>query len=110
VDDAPPAGEGDNDARHIGRASVHMEPGPGQLFDGDEAPPPRRATGWYRIETGPPNHPSDPILPFVAPPVARRRRSDWPVLLIALIIAAVVLAACCIAGFALYSSKGPLFH
>ena len=59
----------------------------------------------------PPSIPMDPILPYIAPPVPRRRRSDWPVLLVAMIISALVMAGCCIAGFALYSGYGgPLFN
>ncbi len=108
--DAAPIGEPDGAPRPVGRASVPTETGPAQLFDDDEMPPPPRATGWYRIDTGPPNHPSDPILPFVAPRTTRRRRREWPVLVVSLVIAAVVLAACCIAGFALYSNKGPFFQ
>jgi len=54
----------------------------------------------------PPSVPMDPILPYIAPPVPRRRRSDWPVLLVAMIISALVMAGCCIAGFALYSGYG----
>jgi hypothetical protein len=117
-DRAVPHGDGDPESvadaepvdRHVGRASLPKEPAPAQLFDGDEMPPPPRVTGFYRIDTGPPKHPSDPILPFVAPRTSRRRRSDWPVLVVALFIAAIVLATCCIAGFALYSSKGPFFQ
>jgi hypothetical protein len=73
-------------------------------------PPPTAARGRYRFDAPPLNHPPDPILPFIAPPVPRRRRSDWPVLVIALIIAALVMAGCCIAGFALYTTKAPLFQ
>ena len=54
----------------------------------------------------PPSVPLDPILPYVAPPVPRRRRSDWPVLVVAMIISALVMAGCCIAGFALYTGYG----
>lgn len=54
----------------------------------------------------PPSVPQDPILPYIAPPVPRRRRSDWPVLVVAMIISALVMAGCCIAGFALYSGYG----
>jgi hypothetical protein len=54
---------------------------------------------------------SPPMRPpqFVAPPVNRRRRSDWPVLLVVLIVVGLVMAGCCIAGFALYSAKGAPF-
>jgi hypothetical protein len=51
-------------------------------------------------------NPADPILPFVAPPVPRRRRSDWPVLAVALTVSALIMAACCIAGFAFYFRNG----
>ena len=47
-------------------------------------------------------------MPFIAPPVPRKRRSDWPVLVFALVIAGVALAVCCIAGFALYASRVPV--
>jgi hypothetical protein len=67
-------------------------------------------TGRYQFNVPPTNRPPDPIMPFIAPPVPRRRRSEWPVLVAALIIAGVVMAACCIAGFGLYSTKGFLVH
>jgi hypothetical protein len=54
----------------------------------------------------PPSVPQDPILPYIAPPVPRHRRSDWPVVVVAMIISALVMAGCCIAGFALYSGYG----
>jgi hypothetical protein len=46
------------------------------------------------------------VIPFIAPPVSRRPRSDWPVLVVALVVAAIVLAACCIAGYALFAARG----
>jgi hypothetical protein len=47
--------------------------------------------------------------PYVAPPVTRRRRSDWPVLVFALVVATIVMAVFCIAGFALYVQRGGTF-
>jgi hypothetical protein len=59
----------------------------------------------------PPSVPLDPILPYISPPVPRRRRSDWPVLAVALVVAALVMAVCCIAGFAIYFGySGSLFN
>ena len=104
--DGKPVGEADLSERHVGRARADGL-GPSQLFDETEDPPPPGATGWYPVETGPMRHPSDPILPFIAPPVERRRRRDWPVLVVVMIIAGLVMAGCCIAGFALYSAKAP---
>ena len=77
-------------------------------YHGDEVlPAPAVTTGRYQFVSAPPStHPTDPVLPFIAPPVPRRRRSDWPVLLGALAVAAVVMAVCCVAGYVLYSSKG----
>jgi hypothetical protein len=87
------------------------EPGEDRsAYHGDEVlPPPVYTGGRYQYSrVSPPTHPPDPILPFIAPPVPRHRRSDWPVLAMALIVSAVVLAICCMAGYALYASKGPL--
>ena len=82
--------------------------GVAHAYRGEEVPlPPHTARGRYQFNAPPLNHPPDPVLPFIAPPVPRRRRSDWPVLVAALIIAVVALAACCIAGFALYASRAP---
>lgn len=73
-------------------------------FDGPHQPKPQRySTGRGQV---PPTRPLDPILPYIAPPVPRRRRSDWPVLVFALIVSGLVMAGCCIAGFALYSGYG----
>ena len=70
-------------------------------------PPPLYTAGRYQYGMpASPSRPPDPVVPFVAPPVHRRRRSDWPVLVIALVISSVVLASCCIAGYMLYASKG----
>jgi len=81
--------------------------GPGLYASYDVVTPQTYRTGCYQVSrVPPPTQPPDPILPFIAPPVARRRRSDWPVLLVALIISAIVLAACCIAGYVLYLSNG----
>jgi len=80
--------------------------GPGLYASYDVVTPQTYRTGRYRVSRiPPPTQPPDPILPFIAPPVARRRRSDWPVLVVALIISAIVLAACCIAGYVLYASR-----
>jgi len=82
--------------------------GVAHAYRGEEVPPPpHTARGRYHFDAPPLNHPPDPVLPFIAPPVPRRRRSDWPVLVAALIIAGVALAACCVAGFALYASRAP---
>jgi hypothetical protein len=51
----------------------------------------------------------DAFKPYVAPPVTRRRRSDWPVLVFALVAAILVMAICCIAGFAVYVKHGGTF-
>jgi hypothetical protein len=77
-------------------------------YHGAEAmPPPVYTTGRYQdTQLSTPTHPPDPILPYIAPPVSRRRRSDWPVLVVALIVSAVLLAVCCAAGYALYLTKG----
>jgi hypothetical protein len=84
--------------------------GPGLYASYDVVTPQTYRTGRYQVSrVPPPTQPPDPILPFIAPPVARKRRSDWPVLLVALIISAIVLAACCIAGYVLYLSNGTLF-
>jgi hypothetical protein len=99
---------GEAQARAAGAAGLGgTEPGE---YSGEGSPPPVYATGRHQVDDAPITHPPDPILPFISPPVARRRRRDWPVLVVALIIAAIVMAACCIAGFALYSSKGPTFR
>jgi hypothetical protein len=52
-----------------------------------------------------PTMPLDPIRPYLAPPVARRRRSDWPVMALAMVLAGLVLVGVCVAGFALYSAS-----
>ena len=84
--------------------------GPGLYASYDVVTPQTYRTGRYQVSrVPPPTQPPDPILPFIAPPVPRRRRSDWPVLLVALIISAIVLAACCIAGYVLYLSNGSPF-
>ena len=87
------------------------DPDDPRAYHGDEVlPPPAYTTGRYAFTRGSgPTHPPDPILPYVAPPVARRRRSDWPVLVVALVISSIVLAACCIAGYVLYAGRGSLF-
>jgi hypothetical protein len=54
--------------------------------------------------------PPDAFRPYVAPPVTRRRRSDWPVLVFALVLATVIMAGVCIAGFAVYVKNGGAFH
>ena len=70
-------------------------------------PPPAFSSGRYQFAgRQAPTRPPDPVVPFVAPPVPRRRRSDWPVLVVALVVSAFILAACCIAGYVLYASKG----
>jgi hypothetical protein len=53
--------------------------------------------------------PREAFRPYVAPPVTRRRRSDWPVLVFALVVSTIVMAGFCIAGFALYVQRGGTF-
>lgn len=79
-------------------------------YEGTEVlQPPVFTSGRYQFFDRPPGlHPPDPVVPFVAPPVSRRRRSDWPVLVVALVISSLVLAGCCVAGYVLYASKGPI--
>jgi hypothetical protein len=54
--------------------------------------------------------PPEAINPYVAPPVSRRRRSEWPVLLVALVLSGLIMAGFCLAGFALYVRNGNPFH
>jgi hypothetical protein len=80
---------------------------PAARFQAPEKPN-RYATG---IGQRHPTRPLDPIRPYMAPPVARRRRSDWPVMIFAMVIAAIVMVGCCLGGFALYSAYGnPFSH
>lgn len=53
--------------------------------------------------------PREAFRPYVAPPVTRRRRSDWPVLVFALVVATIVMAGFCLAGFAVYVQRGGTF-
>ena len=53
--------------------------------------------------------PPDTIRPYIAPPVRRRRRSDWLVLVIALVVSGLVMVGVCVAGFALYVKNGGSF-
>jgi hypothetical protein len=53
-----------------------------------------------------PTRPCDPIVPYLAPPVARRRRSDWMIMVFALTVSFAVMIAVCLAGFALFKSYG----
>jgi hypothetical protein len=53
--------------------------------------------------------PLDPIVPYLPPPVARRRRSDWPVMVLVMVIASIVMVGFCVAGFAFYSGYGVPF-
>jgi len=93
------AADDDQPKQHLG-----ADEEPVAHFEGPHQPKPQRySTGRGQV---PPAHPLDPILPYIAPPVRRRRRSDWPVLLLALIVSGLVMAGCCIAGFALYSGYG----
>ena len=62
--------------------------------------PQRYATGMGRRE---PTRPPDPIMPYMPPPVARRHRSEWPIMVLAMVIASIVMAAFCLGGFALHS-------
>lgn len=77
-----------------------------QFEDPYEVKPQARSPARAQI---PPAVPLDPILPYISPPVPRRRKSDWPVLVIALIVSALVMMTCCIAGFALYNGYAPAF-
>jgi hypothetical protein len=56
-----------------------------------------------------PTSPLDPIHPYIAPPVARRRRSDWTVMIFGMVVVAIVLVGFCLAGFAIYSAIGNPF-
>jgi hypothetical protein len=56
-----------------------------------------------------PTKPLDPIRPYMAPPVARRRRSDWSVMIFVMVFASLMMVGCCIAGYALYSVYGNPF-
>jgi hypothetical protein len=56
-----------------------------------------------------PTKPLDPIRPYMAPPVARRRRSDWSVMIFVMVLTSIVMIGCCIAGYALYSVYGNPF-
>jgi hypothetical protein len=91
--------------------TAHPDPGHApSVYGGTERlEPPVFTSGRYQFADRPPSvHPPDPVVPFVAPPVSRRRRSDWPVLVVALVVSSLVLAGCCIAGYVLYASKGPV--
>ena len=103
-------GDGHKDAEPLPEwATAEPDPyeGPGIYASYDVVTPQTYRTGRYQVSRmPPPTQPPDPILPFIAPPVARRRRSDWPVLVVALVVAAILLAVCCIAGYALYLSNG----
>jgi hypothetical protein len=80
---------------------------PAARFQARERPN-RYATGIGQRQ---PTRPLDPIRPYMAPPVARRRRSDWPVMIFAMILAALVMVGVCLAGFALYTAYGnPFSH
>jgi hypothetical protein len=48
----------------------------------------------------------DAFQPYIAPPVARRRRGDWRALVIALVLSALVMVGCCLAGFAVFIRNG----
>src|SRR5262245_46241377 len=72
---------------------------PAARFHAQERPQ-RYATGIGQRQ---PTRPPDPIQPYMPPPVARRRRSEWPVMIFAIVIAGLVLVGCCLAGFAFYS-------
>jgi hypothetical protein len=66
--------------------------------------PQRYATGIGQRQ---PTRPLDPIQPYMPPPVARRRRSDWPVMIFVMVIAGLIMVGCCLAGFALYTAYNP---
>ncbi len=77
--------------------------------DGDD-PEITEQLAFTRGERGQaPMRPPEAIKPYVAGPVRRRRRSDWPVLLVALVVAGLVMGGCCIAGFAFYVRNGGTF-
>jgi hypothetical protein len=78
---------------------------PAARFDADEKPS-RYSTGIGQRQ---PTKPLDPIRPYLAPPVPRRRRADWQVMIFAMVVAGLVMVGCCVAGFALYSAYGNPF-
>jgi hypothetical protein len=78
---------------------------PASRFQGRERPA-RYAAGVGQRQ---PTTPLDPIHPYIAPPVARRRRSDWQVMIFWMVVAAIVMVGFCLAGFALYSGTGKPF-
>lgn len=65
--------------------------------------PPGRGTAPGVV---PPSRPPDPIVPFLAPPLPRRRGRDWGILVFALVASSIIMAGCCIAGFAIYNGYG----
>lgn len=78
---------------------------PAARFETREKPQ-RYATGIGQRQ---PTRPLDPIRPYMAPPVARRRRADWSVMVFAMVVTGLVMIGCCVAGFALYSAYGNPF-
>jgi hypothetical protein len=80
---------------------------PAARFQAPERPN-RYATG---IGQRHPTKPPDPIRPYMAPPVARRRRSDWPVMIFVMVVTAIVMVGFCLVGFALWTAYGnPFSH
>jgi hypothetical protein len=75
---------------------------PAARFDQREKPS-RYAPGVGQRQ---PTKPLDPIRPYMPPPVARRRRSDWSVMIFVMVVASAVMVGCCIAGYALYTVYG----
>jgi hypothetical protein len=98
-DESPTVVVEEEEARH-GRNLPAEEPA--ARFTARERPN-RYARGIGQDE---PTRPCDPIVPYLAPPVARRRRSDWMIMVFALTVSFAVMIAVCVAGFALFKSFG----
>ena len=103
-DESPEAGRAEDPHRQDAAGSPPLRFEPVARFkDPYSTRPQRYIAGEGQV---PPSIPMDPILPYIAPPIPRRRRSDWPVLAVALVISSLIMGACCIAGFALYTGYG----
>jgi hypothetical protein len=87
-----------------GSASEAAQQEPTALRPGDESTLPRRTGRTHPYAS----HATEPI--FVAPPMPRRRRNDWPILVFALVVSVIVMAGCCFAGFAFYVRNGGHFN
>lgn len=84
---------------------------PGQPIEAHFANPKRQKPQRYNRGRSKvhPTTPLDPITPYMAGPVPRRRKSDWPILVFAMVVAAIVMATCCVAGFAIFRTYGLSF-